>query len=237
MSEAAEVVRQRIPHSTADAGTDYRSTDNNTAEPPPPTAQSQSGPTPSTAPPQPSTGEEERNDSTFECNICLDIARDAVISLCGHLFCWPCLHQWIETRPTRPVCPLCKAGISKDKVIPVYGKDNPDRKDPREKEMPPRPQAQRPEPETNYNMFNNSFFGGFGPGFGMPGQNNGGLQFSFGIGAFPFTFLSWQFGAGNNNNNNQRNGQPQTPQEREEQFLSRAFLWVAIFFIIWLILA
>jgi len=30
--------------------------------------------------------EEEKNDSTFECNICLDIARDAVISLCGHLF-------------------------------------------------------------------------------------------------------------------------------------------------------
>ncbi|XP_069775727.1 uncharacterized protein [Narcine bancroftii] len=30
---------------------------------------------------------------TFECNICLDTAKDAVISLCGHLFCWPCLHQ------------------------------------------------------------------------------------------------------------------------------------------------
>lgn len=25
-------------------------------------------------------------DSTFECNICLDTAKDAVISLCGHLF-------------------------------------------------------------------------------------------------------------------------------------------------------
>lgn len=31
--------------------------------------------------------ENDRNDNTnFECNICLDIARDAVISLCGHLF-------------------------------------------------------------------------------------------------------------------------------------------------------
>jgi len=40
-------------------------------------------------------------------------------------------------------------------------------------------------------MFNNNFFGGFPGGFGMPGQNNGGLQFSFGIGAFPFSFLSW----------------------------------------------
>ena len=34
----------------------------------------------------------------FECNICLDVASDAVISMCGHLFCWPCLHQWLETR-------------------------------------------------------------------------------------------------------------------------------------------
>ena len=27
-------------------------------------------------------------DGAFECNICLDTARDAVVSLCGHLFWW-----------------------------------------------------------------------------------------------------------------------------------------------------
>ena len=33
----------------------------------------------------------------FQCNICLDVARDAVVSMCGHLFCWPCLHQvWLK---------------------------------------------------------------------------------------------------------------------------------------------
>ena len=62
----------------------------------------------------------------FECNICLDVARDAVISMCGHLFCWPCLHQWLETRPNRKICPVCKAGISKEKVIPLYGRGNTD---------------------------------------------------------------------------------------------------------------
>lgn len=31
-------------------------------------------------------GEGGTQDSTFECNICLDTAKDAVISLCGHLF-------------------------------------------------------------------------------------------------------------------------------------------------------
>lgn len=27
-----------------------------------------------------------RDDRMFECNICLDTAKDAVISMCGHLF-------------------------------------------------------------------------------------------------------------------------------------------------------
>uniref|UniRef100_A0A8C4QP66 E3 ubiquitin-protein ligase RNF185 n=1 Tax=Eptatretus burgeri TaxID=7764 RepID=A0A8C4QP66_EPTBU len=69
-----------------------------------------------------SAGDGGDTDGTFECNICLDTAKDAVISLCGHLFCWPCLHQWLETRPNRQVCPVCKAGISRDKVIPLYGR-------------------------------------------------------------------------------------------------------------------
>ncbi|KAL6553108.1 E3 ubiquitin-protein ligase rma3 [Orobanche gracilis] len=27
----------------------------------------------------------------FECNICFELAQDPVITLCGHLYCWPCL--------------------------------------------------------------------------------------------------------------------------------------------------
>lgn len=37
------------------------------------------------------SGEGERDRATFECNICLETARDAVISMCGHLF-------WYEAR-------------------------------------------------------------------------------------------------------------------------------------------
>lgn len=57
---------------------------------------------------------------SFECNICLDSARDAVVSMCGHLFCWPCLHRWLETSETRTVCPVCKAAISSDKVSSIF---------------------------------------------------------------------------------------------------------------------
>jgi E3 ubiquitin-protein ligase RNF5 len=59
---------------------------------------------------------------------------------------WPCLHQWLETRPNRQSCPVCKAAISRDKVIPLYGRGG-SKEDPREK-LPPRPQGQRTEPEN-----------------------------------------------------------------------------------------
>lgn len=161
----------------------------------------------------------EQDNANFECNICLDTAKDAVVSMCGHLFCWPCLHQWLETRPQRQVCPVCKAGISRDKVVPLYGRGSTSQ-DPRDK-LPPRPQGQRSEPETNT---------GF-PGFGF---GEGGFQMSFGIGAFPFGFF-----ASTLNFNDGRPGAPSTgsPQRQEEELLSKVFLWVAILFIFWLLIA
>lgn len=47
------------------------------------------------------------------------------------IYSWPCLHQWLETRPTRQVCPVCKAAISKEKVIPLYGRGATKHEDPR----------------------------------------------------------------------------------------------------------
>lgn len=120
----------------------------------------------------------EGDSAAYECNICLDTAKDAVVSMCGHLFCWPCLHQWLETRPRRQLCPVCKAAVSKDKVIPLYGRGSTNQQDPRTK-VPPRPAGQRTEPEP----------GGF-QGFGLM---DGGFHMSFGIGAFPLGYLSSSF--------------------------------------------
>lgn len=166
-------------------------------------------------------GEEKRDETMFECNICLDSAKDAVVSMCGHLFCWPCLNTWLETRPTRQLCPVCKAGISKDKVIPLYGR-NSDKTDPRTKT--PRPQAQRAEPENT------------GHGFQAFGFGDGGFHLSFGIGAFPFGFFASSF---NFHDILHARGaqQPGTPQYEEDQFLSKVFLWVAIMFFTWLAFA
>jgi E3 ubiquitin-protein ligase RNF5 len=163
----------------------------------------------------------DNTNSQYECNICLDTARDAVISMCGHLFCWPCLHKWIETRPNNQTCPVCKSAISKEKVIPLYGRNCTDKKDPRDK-VPPRPQGQRTEATRN-NLLG---FGGFE-----------GLQVSFGIGAFPFSFLATTFNFNNNETRQTTFPPPGTTQYAEEQFLSRIFLIVAIIFIIWILLA
>lgn len=127
-------------------------------------------------------GDDKKDESIFECNICLDTAKDAVVSLCGHLFCWPCLHQWIETRPTRQLCPVCKAAISKEKVIPLYGRGSNNQQDPRTK-VPPRPAGQRVEPEPQ-------------PGFQGFGFGDTTFSMSFGIGAFPFGFFTQSFNVG-----------------------------------------
>lgn len=164
--------------------------------------------------------DEQREERTFECNICLDTARDAVVSMCGHLFCWPCLHQWLETRPSRQVCPVCKAAINREKVVPLYGRGSTNQQDPREK-FPPRPQGQRTEPEP----------GSAFPGFGF---SDNGFHMSFGIGAFPFGFFTSTFNFGDPRPNA---APPGTPQFMDERLLSRLFLWIAIIITLWLILA
>ena len=41
--------------------------------------------------------------SAFECNICYDVAESPVVTMCGHLYCWPCLYRCaIAQRPPRP---------------------------------------------------------------------------------------------------------------------------------------
>lgn len=165
-------------------------------------------------------GENDKDQSQFECNICLETASDAVISYCGHLFCWPCLNKWLETRPRRQVCPVCKAGISRDKVVPLYGRGSSNSTDPRTKH-PPRPRAQRSEPETRNRDF---------PGFNF---GDGSMHMSFGIGAFPFAFIGAMF---NVNDGRPAPGQD-SPFYHESQRLSQVFLYIALALFVWMVFA
>lgn len=91
-------------------------------------------------------------DSTFECNVCFDVPRDPVVTPCGHLYCWPCLYRWTKLHADSPQCPVCKAGVEKESVIPIYGRGRTQADDPRQRPLsdddavPPRPAGHRPTP-------------------------------------------------------------------------------------------
>ncbi|ORZ09226.1 hypothetical protein BCR42DRAFT_423998 [Absidia repens] len=155
------------------------------------------------------------DDGFYECNICFDTATYPVLTLCGHLFCWSCLAQWLNIQALNPICPVCKTGCGKDRVIPVYGRGRQE-KDPRhDPSIPNRPAGQRPPPLQDPNRPRTSFFG----------QNNWGttynshnVTFSGGIGFFPFG-ISFNIPI---------NGDPTDSQSQNQQnaFISRLFFMV-----------
>lgn len=66
----------------------------------------------------------------FNCNICLDTVNDPVVTLCGHLYCWPCIYKWIHYQSAsaeypekqQPQCPVCKTEVSQKTLVPLYGR-------------------------------------------------------------------------------------------------------------------
>jgi hypothetical protein len=85
-------------------------------------------------------------DSRFSCNICLEAVTEPVVTQCGHLYCWPCLYQWLEpgmlpaerqaltgnlvfaghaVDESRRVCPVCKACVSVPTIVPIYVRTEP----------------------------------------------------------------------------------------------------------------
>jgi E3 ubiquitin-protein ligase RNF5 len=85
--------------------------------------------------------------SFFDCNICLDLARDPIVTCCGHLFCWPCIYRWLNVHSEAKECPICKGEVTIKNVTPIYGRGNcvvKPGEDPNLK-IPDRPPARRVE--------------------------------------------------------------------------------------------
>ncbi|XP_044462525.1 E3 ubiquitin-protein ligase RMA1H1-like [Mangifera indica] len=86
------------------------------------------------------TGSDNYN-GCFDCNICLEFAYEPVVTLCGHLYCWPCIYKWLHVQSAslssdeHPQCPVCKAGISHTQMVPLYGRGQ----TPTESELPDKP--------------------------------------------------------------------------------------------------
>lgn len=86
----------------------------------------------------------------FDCNICLDMARDPVLTCCGHLFCWSCFYQLPYAYCNVKECPACNGEVTDASIIPIYGNGNSnDLQKLKSKEsglkVPPRPLARRIE--------------------------------------------------------------------------------------------
>ncbi|CAM8889533.1 hypothetical protein QQ045_031853 [Rhodiola kirilowii] len=144
-----------------------------------------------------SSGGSSGDAGDFECNICFDLAQDPIVTLCGHLFCWPCLYKWLTFHSSSKGCPVCKAIVEEDKLVPLYGRGKNSR-DPRvntfqDANIPRRPLGQRPETApTNNSNFPHGFPGGLGGGgFAPMGSSarfgNFTLSTAFG-GLFPSLF-------------------------------------------------
>ncbi|PWA50108.1 hypothetical protein CTI12_AA477660 [Artemisia annua] len=93
---------------------------------------------------------------TFECNICFDIAQDPVVTLCGHLFCWPCLYKWLQFHSHSHECPVCKSLVKGDNLVPIYGRGTSNsnlRAHPLSiDEIPSRPASRRPPTAVSPNL-------------------------------------------------------------------------------------
>ncbi|XP_072971977.1 uncharacterized protein [Typha angustifolia] len=144
------------------------------------------------------SGSSSNNEAgSFECNICFELAQDPIVTLCGHLFCWPCLYKWLHLHAHSQECPVCKAVVEEEKLVPLYGRGKTP-SDPRSKsipgvQIPNRPTGQRPgtpppPPDTNHFTHSNPWYTG---GAHVGGPRFGNYTFSAAIGGL-FPYLNFQ---------------------------------------------
>eukprot|EP01125_Pyxidicula_operculata_P018941 TRINITY_DN6813_c0_g1_i5.p1 TRINITY_DN6813_c0_g1~~TRINITY_DN6813_c0_g1_i5.p1 ORF type:complete len:199 (+),score=32.87 TRINITY_DN6813_c0_g1_i5:42-638(+) len=173
-------------------------------------------------------GNNSTENNLYSCNICFETASEPVITFCGHLFDWPCIYRWLEMHPPgESSCPVCKAGLTKEKLIPVFG-PGVERRDPRET-IPERPRAQPPPPpQHNQQGFRQT-------PFGWQYQRNGfQTQVYYGPGLFSMLF------GGQNLFPPQMYREtglhdPQQPQQPGDQEISRLFLFIGLFVLFMLV--
>lgn len=62
--------------------------------------------------------EEDMGDEKWKCPICLESLQQPVVTHCGHVFCWPCISEWLRRSSS---CPVCHGALNANQLIPIYG--------------------------------------------------------------------------------------------------------------------
>lgn len=57
---------------------------------------------------------------SLRCSLCLDRRRNSSATWCGHLFCWECIIEWLQTKSQ---CPLCREEVLPSQIIPLVNYD------------------------------------------------------------------------------------------------------------------
>ena len=163
----------------------------------------------------------KQSGNNFECTICLETAKEPVLTKCGHMYCWPCIYNWLDSKGGKAKCPNCKNLITKDDLIPVYTNDENKDNTNRFKNIPKRPKAERNPNSDNDNTGNGfsnfSFnFGGFFPFMGM------GMNFN--------NQNQYESGYNNANNNSQNEILQGVPENTKQAIINLMFLMIFILF-------
>lgn len=163
----------------------------------------------------------DSNSKPFECTICLDTAKEPVVTSCGHIFCWSCIYSWMETKGKGAKCPNCANPITRETLIPIYTKDE-TKNDTKRFNIPKRPQGHRNQAPPEENNNSNGGFGNFS--FGSFGffPFIGGMSFSFGS-------SGQSMGYNNTSSNNEPTAFESLPPDTQKTIKNLAFLIFLIY--------
>ncbi|KAM7508968.1 hypothetical protein LguiA_019421 [Lonicera macranthoides] len=76
------------------------------------------------------------------------MAKEPILTCCGHLFCWVCFFKLPYVDSTAKECPVCKGEVTDTNITPIYGNGNDTRvleMESTDSKLPPRPRARRVE--------------------------------------------------------------------------------------------